>query len=786
MGSSSSINFSGLSSGIDTTSIISELLTIDRYPEQSWKLNIQRLQAQQTAYGTVSASLLGLQNAAQALDGIRSFQLVTANTSDNTVATVTAATGAQVGNHTLVVNNLAQAQLIGSAAQTSQTAPLNATGQILINGKAINVQASDSLQTLAGNINSAGAGVTASIITPTSGQYYLTIGSNNSGLQGQISLSDVGGTNLLGGVLGIFSGTKSIAHTVSPGVAGSDLFADSGTSIGTLQGQTAPLAGNVSLTIGGTTANVNIDLNTSLTQIANNINGVFANSARVVSVTDPITNASKQQLQITGLTGFTDANNVLANLGIAASNFATSGSTSRQLTAAQDASFVLDGINATRANNTFTDAISGVTINLLKPSPAPVTPVTLSVASDTATLTTNINSFVTAFNSTVDTISNQATFDPQTGKTGALFGDLTASSILDQITSNVSGALPGLPSSFSALSQIGITLDQGNHLQVDSGKLATALTNNLSQVAQLFQAYGTTTNSQVQFVSSTTDTQPSTSVGYAVQVSQPATQAVITAPQKQTTTLLTDENLTFGGVLFGSTVGTPLTGHTVVLHAGSTIDDVISQINADPVVSQQVSASKTPSGYLQLTSKGYGTAADFAVVSSAVGSGNTSGIGTANLEAHGQDVQGTINGESATGVGQFLTGSQLSSNINPVKGQAYGLQLRVTATTAGSYGNVVFTQGAADLVKNYANSQTDQFTGGLTTATNSLQDNINDLQSNITDLEARLVDEQARLQEQFTFMETSVASIKAAGAGLASLGISTLSSSSSSSSSSSH
>ena len=196
---SGSINFSGLSSGIDSNSIIDQLIAVDRQPENSIKIQQQYLQQRQTAYNTVSAKLLGLQASTYSLDALRAFNIVTADSSAATVATVSAATGAQTGTHAINVANLAQSQVIGSVAQTSQTAPLNQHGQIIVNGKAINYQDADSLQSLAANINSAQAGVTASIITPTNGQYYLTLGSTNSGIQGKISLSDAGSGNLLGG-----------------------------------------------------------------------------------------------------------------------------------------------------------------------------------------------------------------------------------------------------------------------------------------------------------------------------------------------------------------------------------------------------------------------------------------------------------------------------------------------------------------------------------------------------------------------------------------------------------
>ena len=771
---SGSINFSGISSGIDSASIIQQLIAVDKQPEDSIKIQQQYLQQRQAAYNTISAKLIGLQSTTYSLDALRAFNLVTAASSSATVATVSAQTGAQTGTHAISVTNLAQAQLIGTTAQTSLTTPLNQHGQIIINGKAINYQDSDSLQTLAANISSAQAGVTASIITPTAGQYYLTIGSANTGIQGKINISDAGGGNLLGGTLGLFAGTSGFAHTVSSGVYGSGLFADSATSVGTLEGQSAPAVGNVQLTIGGATQNISIDLSRSLSQIASDINAVAAGTAQVATVTDPISNTSKQQLQLSNVTAFTDSNNVLANLGIAQQNLATG----NELAQAQDAAFTIDNINASRGTNSFTDAISGVTINLLAAGST-----NLAISSDTASIKSNIQAFVTAYNDTLDTIDGYSQYDPSSGKTGPLFGDGTTQGVYDNLVSLTNGTVGGLPLNLSLLSQVGITLGQDDRLSIDDATLSSQLSTNLNGVAKLFQSYGAPSDPTVQFVSSTKDTVPSSPSGYAVQVFTPASQATYTTASVQTQPLTTDESLTFAGPLFGSSAtDTPLQGRSIQLLAGASASDIVSQINADPIIGAQISASLAPGGQLRFTSKQYGANAEFGVVSSASIGPDTSGVGTTAKHFQGVDVVGTINGESATGVGQFLTGSQIAGSYG-ANGQALGLQLRVTATAPGAYGNVVYTAGVANVVKNYITTQTDAYTGALTTAVTGLQSNIDDYQSNIDDIETSLTAEQQRLKDQFTAMEVAIAQIKSASAGLSSLATTSLLSSSSSSTS---
>ncbi len=790
--STGGVTFSGLASGVNSSAIIQALMAVENQPVLALQAQQQQIQAKETAYSAVSAQLVTLQAAALPLDTLTAFDLVTATSSNPNVATVTAQTGAQTGTHTLTVNALAQAEIIGSAPQTSQTAPLNFSGGILINGKNIQVSSQDSLQTLASNINAAQAGVTASIISPNPGQYYLTFASSQSGTQGQISLSDVGTGSLLS-QLGFTGGAASITHPLSGtgGGAGSDLFSDSATPVATLEGLSAATSGSVQMTIGGVTKSVTVDLSQSLSQIASSINTAFGSTvASVQSVNNPNTGTSAQQLQIAGATGFTDSNNVLASLGL----YQQAPSSGKVLAAARNASFVLDGLAASSPTNTVTSAISGVSINLLQDASSSTTgtapTTTFTVSPDTTTITKNIQSFVTQYNATVDMINQQSAYDSTTGNTGILFGDSNMESVLSSLAGFASSQVQGLPSNLSSLSQIGITLTQTGDLQVDNTALSAALTSNLQGVSQIFQQFGKPSNPNVAFVSSTYQTTVSPPNGYAIDVTSPATPASFTSSTIQTQPLASAEQLTFGGSLFGSSQvtagsGSVLTGPSLLLPAGSTAAGIVSLINANSVIGAQVSASLDSQGHLVLTSKQYGSGASFQVTSAVPASSNSSGIGNSISTATGTDIQGTINGEQATGNGQFLTGSQLGGN-GTANGMALGLQVRVAATQPGSYGTISYTSGVADQINNLVQSLTDPTTGVLTLAVQDFQNQYNTDQTNVNAMQQNLAQEQQTLQTEFTYMETTVSQLKAASAGLNALtGVTSSSSSSSSSTSSS-
>jgi flagellar hook-associated protein 2 len=125
-------------------------------------------------------------------------------------------------------------------------------------------------------------------------------------------------------------------------------------------------------------------------------------------------------------------------------------------------------------------------------------------------------------------------------------------------------------------------------------------------------------------------------------------------------------------------------------------------------------------------------------------------------------VAGTINGEPATGQGQFLTGN--SGNPNTA-----GLQIRVMATTPGTYGAVVFTRGVADQVRQYAKSVTDIVSGDLTIATNTLQDQIKALDEQMQAIREEVSRREQMLRQQFARLERALSQMQSQSQRLAAM-----------------
>jgi flagellar hook-associated protein 2 len=262
------INFTGLASGIDTEAIIQKMIELQTRPLQRLMVRKSELSARMSAYDQFRGLVSNLQTAAGALSVKNAFNLIRANSSDTQVATVSASTDAVPGTYELRVSKLAQAHKIISGAHPSATAELGVSGQFMVNGKVIEVVASDTLTSIASKINAANAGVTASILNGDNGQVFLTLTANETGAQSRIQLADVNGYHIIVPTLKLVTYAEFVRNQQG-NAALSERFTASDTPLGTLFGMSNPTSGTIQ--ING--VDVSIDFATdSLNTIANRIN----------------------------------------------------------------------------------------------------------------------------------------------------------------------------------------------------------------------------------------------------------------------------------------------------------------------------------------------------------------------------------------------------------------------------------------------------------------------------------------------------------------------------------
>lgn len=163
---------------------------------------------------------------------------------------------------------------------------------------------------------------------------------------------------------------------------------------------------------------------------------------------------------------------------------------------ALDAMFTLDGLAITRGSNTVSDALTGVTINLLGVSTSDAT---LTVGADKTSIKASVQAFIDAYNSAVKFLKERTAITvsatTSAGSTqvnsvvkGRLADELTYTSLLSNLRLDVGGlvstVLAGNPAS---LADAGITVASDGTLSIsDSAKFDSAMSSSPVGVTDLF------------------------------------------------------------------------------------------------------------------------------------------------------------------------------------------------------------------------------------------------------------------------------------------------------------
>lgn len=162
----STISFGGLASGLDTGSLIDQLVAVEKARASVLAKRQTDLSAQKTIVGNLSSAVAALGNLARGLDLASEVQPRAATVSDSHL-TVASSSTATSGTYDLRVKQLAQAQVTTSQTFASAGAGVAGDGSVTITvggtPKSVTWTSADSLDAIATKINSADAGVNATV-----------------------------------------------------------------------------------------------------------------------------------------------------------------------------------------------------------------------------------------------------------------------------------------------------------------------------------------------------------------------------------------------------------------------------------------------------------------------------------------------------------------------------------------------------------------------------------------------------------------------------------------------
>jgi flagellar hook-associated protein 2 len=493
-------------------------------------------------------------------------------------------------------------------------------------------------------------------------------------------------------------------------------------------------------------ATINISAsNNTLTGVRDAINAANAGvSASIINdgsgyrlVITSKDSGAANSIKITAADG--DGNNTDAS-GLSALAYdptATSGSGKNlaQVAEARNALFTIDGIAISKASNTVTDAIQGVTLKLTQKNVGQ--PVTVDIAQDTKSISDAVQGFVKVYNDARKVLKDLSAYDAQAQKASVLTGDSTVRSIGSQLKSFLTGSVG---STLSTLSTIGVSFQQDGTLAVDSTKLQNALDTNFSAIAPLFAANGAIADNQINLVSSTDKTQEGS---YAVNISALPTHGQLTGSQPAGLVISAGVNDQLTLQVDGTSATVTLSPGTYA-SAAALATEVQARVNGVAGVSVSVSQS---AGILNIVSASYGTGSSISI-----SGGNCASnlFGAAPASQTGQDVSGTINGAPAIGHGQVLTASSGSP--------AEGLSLFIAGGAVGPRGSLNFTEGIAKRLDQYLTGVLGT-TGNLVARTDGINSSIKRLTDRQADLESRMSLIEKRYRSQFTALDAMISSM---------------------------
>jgi len=359
---------------LDVQGLVSQLMGVAQQPLLQMETQVSSYSSQISDYGNLSSDLTSLQSSLSSLSSGQFINTFAATSSNTTVLNATASTTAQSGLFNVTVGNLATAQNLAYTGQASETASLGNSADTMnftfAGGTAatVNIPANATLEDISNAINSAGVGVSASVVKADNSTtpYRLVLTGNTVGAGNSFSTSATSGQSALS-----FLGFDASAAVNSSGV-----------------------------------------------------------------ITD-----------------------------------------SRLTAQAQDANLTVNGLAMVESSNTVTDAINGVSMTLSQAGSS-----TLTVAPNTSSINSDVQTFVSAFNQLQGDITSLSS------NSGGLEGDYTLVNLQSQMDNILNTPISGAngTTTVAYLAQVGVSLQKDGTLALDATDLTNAVTNNSAAVANVF------------------------------------------------------------------------------------------------------------------------------------------------------------------------------------------------------------------------------------------------------------------------------------------------------------
>lgn len=732
------IAISGIASGIDSDSIINQLLSI----ETSRIIGIQRKiaaeQQRKDAFNTLSGQLESLRNAARKLGEASLYSQVNASSSDTGVLTVSATGDAPVGNYSVEVLQVATRHRVAAQGFVDQsgTGIAAAAGTFSFqvgDGDAVEIDVDDStsLQDLARAINESDAGVRADIVNDGSAlnPYRLVLTAEETGSDGLVTVVE-NDTTL------DFENTSIEAAQAADGNSADYAGAVSSGGAYTGGDNTTFIVEIISDGAADGTAKYQVSTDGGLTFDDNGGAGYDVTSAGPIALADGVT------------IEFEDDGTLRAGDTFTVDVF------SPELATPKDAIINVNGIDIRKSSNTIDDVFDGITFQLQSASVGQT--VNIGVRRETGDISQAMSGLLGAYNGVVGFLNAQFSYDPESGQAAPpLNGDSTARQVARQVQQFMTGRIPGLgDDTISSLSELGFESNPETGLMsFNSAKLDEALRDDPDSVARVLSRYGERLSGDFEFVRRSQNSKPGT---YRVEVTQARTRAAV-AGGAAAEVLVADEQITIGlNRRAQDDDGGDFVETTIDLAAGDTVAEQVARLNTGfEDAGFALTAYVDADGAIAIRSDEYGGDYAVQVLSDTAAGAGTSNLGNVQLEDQGSDLEGRIGGRPA----RVLEGDVLKG------GDGYDtedIELRIPNDTSGVLGEVRIADGVSQALP----SLIDNFTGVgglLRSKTSGIDSRISSYEEDILAQERRAQQVEERLRRQFANLEVTLGRTQALG-----------------------
>lgn len=775
---------SGLASGIDSASIVDQLMAIEGRKITMLQDKQADELAKQREMNVLGVSLSSLRSITIDLADQNNFLVNQSSLTSDTATdadsllTVTPSSTAVPGAHTVTITQLAAAEKLGSSSAikdstgTAITSDLVALGytasSFTVQGKAasaqtVNVSSTDTLRDIRDNINALNTGadatgVTASILKVGTSDYRLIVTADDTGLtNGLVNLAgadlDAAGNlaNLqLGAVAqGNARQTLQAAADASIDIDNITITRESNSIADAIPGYTLDLKNaDAATTI---TVNTSIDQAAvkekiqsfvdSYNEVMDFINeqmkfdadtgsgGILAGESVLRSIQSQLSSSL-----LTAVPGLASDRNSLALIGVEPDSKGHLGinDTTLDNLLATDPNTLRDifTANGTSANS----ALEFLDYGLGTVSGTYAVNITAAALKATATGTTDLSGGLGG--------AEQVTITDADSRQAVV--DLTNAQSLSSI---VSAMNTEFAATYTEQRQMTTALVTGAGTPATSATLLQDLTDGASGSLNILA--GDT-------ISIGGTSRSGTSVNYTFEVADPAADTVgdllaaiqVAFDQKVAATVDASGNVTITDNQEGdSSLTLSLTANN---EGAGSLDFGAEAVVQEGRYAMQLSAAAS-GNFLQLQSNSYGSAASFTIAQSA------NNLGIIDQAYTGQDVAGTIGGEVATGSGQSLSAS--SGNVD-------GLLLMYTGSATGAIGDMVVNLGIGPQLDNLLETYTNPISGIIQLTVDSSSSTYDSLQVQIDNMTVRLDQERERLMNSFLAMEQFMSQTNATGAWL--------------------